>query len=107
MSYPFTCNITDTHLDHVILYDFECEISVEVTLSGGDLSTSINDVLVDGRSLFRGDEISRALGARAANLAEDEIDAGGALWDAIREAEGLVMRGRGASDPDAHWARVA
>lgn len=107
MTYPFTCNITDDHLGLVVIYDFECEVEVEVILSGGALDITAIDVLIDGKSMRNGDECTRALFGKVANLADAEIDAGGNLWSAIQEAEGIIQRGRGPLDPDAHFVRVA
>ncbi len=107
MTYSFCTNIYDEHLELVTIYDFECEVDVEVIVSGGEVSTSINDVTLEGRSMFKGDEGTRSLAAKIAGIAEKEIEDGGPLWGEIQEAEGIRYRGLGGNDPDGHFVRVA
>ena len=103
----FICDIHDEHLDRVVFPDFECEVDVEVIVSGGNIDTIINDVTVDGRSLNKGDEVSRALAARVANLAENELSQGGLFWERVREEHGVEYVGFGGNDPDGRWRKVA
>lgn len=107
MTYSFCAQIYDEHLELVTVHDFECELDVEVTVSGGEVGTIINDVLYGGKSMFKGDEVTRGLAAKVACQAEDNIAKGGSLWDDIQAVEGLSYRGLGGNDPDSHWMRVA
>ena len=58
------CEITGITL----LEDFECEIEAEVY---DTYTLQINDVLAEGKSMFKGDEITKALASRIAAQAED------------------------------------
>jgi F0F1-type ATP synthase epsilon subunit len=103
----FICDIHDEHLDTTVIYDFECEVEVEVIVSGGQITTSISDVTVDNRSLFLGDELTRALAAKVANLAEEELNRAGRLWDRVQQEQGVEFTGRNANDPDGEWRKAA
>ena len=103
----FICDIIDEHLNTTIVYDFECEVEVEVMVSGGQIATSITDVTVENWSLFRGDEISRAIAAKVANLAEAELNAGGRLWQRVQDEQGVEFTGINANDPDGEWRKAA
>jgi len=105
MSYSFEAEIKDEHLDIITQY-IECEVEVDATVIGGELITEVTDVLREGKSLTRGDELSRALAARIMNMAEDDLRNGGPLWSRVREAEGIVLTGHPA-DPDTQWKQVA
>ena len=107
MTYSFCAQIFDEHLEFVTVPDFECEVDVEVTVSGGEVATIINDVRFEGKSLFKGDELSRALAGKVAAAAEANIAKGGSLWADIQAEEGLIYRGLGGNDPDGEWRRVA
>ena len=64
----FYATITDELTGITILEDFEVEIVGHA--DGYDLV--INDVLAEGKSMFKGDAISQALAAKIANQAEDD-----------------------------------
>lgn len=107
MTYWFCAKLTDDLLGTTIAEDIECEVAVEVRLAGGSLEAEVTDVLIGGKSLFRGDGLSQQIAAIIADQAQHEIDDGGDLWGRVREAEGLCFTGRNGNDPDGIWLRVA
>lgn len=106
MAYPFVCDITDHHLGIIVIHDFECEVEVEVSLTGGELEATCTDVMIEGKSMRNGDPITKALFGKIANLADDELAAAGPLWDRVQAAEGVSFHGA-AGDPDGHWQQAA
>lgn len=90
-----------------LFHDFECEVDVECSLSGDgfDLTATVTDVLIDGVSLKNGDALAKAVRLKVMEIADAELEAGGALWDQVREAEGLSLTGH-PGDPDTHWAQA-
>ena len=104
--YDYCASITDRHTGIITIPDFECELDIDVSLTGGQLDCNVSDVLVGGVSLLNGDPLSRMLFGIVANMAEEEIETGGWLFDQVSEAEGLSLTGH-PGDPDAHWSVAA
>lgn len=65
----YYATIKDELTGVVLIEDLECEIEAEVS---DTYRLSINDVLVDGVSLFKGDKFSQALACRIASQVEDD-----------------------------------
>lgn len=106
--HDYTTDITATifgFADRVVtlVHDFECQVEIECIVRKGELSTACTDVVVDGHSLRNGDIIAQRLFMYVQAKAEAEIEAGGWLWDKVREAEKLVLSGH-PNDPDARWS---
>ncbi|WP_449395548.1 hypothetical protein [Devosia riboflavina] len=105
-SYPYTAQIADTVLDGLaLIVDFECELEISFEMDGGEPDISVTDVLVEGISLRGGSALARNIRLEVMQLADDEIENGGWLWDQVREREGLSLSGH-PNDPDTCW-RVA
>ena len=104
--YDFVCDVTDFD-DLVLFADFECELDVEVELSGNgfDLVATCTDVLVDGVSLRQGGELAKSIRTQVMMKADEELENGGWLFDQVREAEGLSLTGH-PNDPDTHWQQA-
>ncbi|GHC79591.1 hypothetical protein [Limoniibacter endophyticus] len=86
--------------------DLDVELSIDVELSGGELTIDVRSVYVEGVNLATGDIICRQLGAAIIEAADKEIADGGWLFGEISEREGYSLRGH-PSDPDAYVVRAA
>ncbi|MGB3833769.1 MAG: hypothetical protein WA975_18110 [Mesorhizobium sp.] len=102
MKYPFCHTIHDEALGIDVLYDLECEVELSVELDAGVPQISVDAVFIDGKNLFAGNALSKAIAAEIANAAEDDDD----LASRAIEDEGFSYRGLGANDPDGFYARV-
>lgn len=85
----YYATIKDEITGITILEDFECEIEAEVY---DTYTLQINDVLAEGKSMFKGDAITQALASRIAAQAEDDDELhehfGVRAWDiAAQRAE--------------------
>lgn len=97
----------DAVLGITTIPEIEVELAVEVSIEFGQPECVVKDVLIDGKSLLRGDAWTAALAARIRIAAQDEIDAGGDLWDRVRDSSGLVYHGLGGNDPEGFWTEAA
>lgn len=104
--YDYCVSISDRRTGIVTISDFECQLTIDVSLTSGQLDCNVSDVLVGGVSLLNGDPLSRMLFGIVANMAEEEIENGGWLFDQVSEAEGLSLTGH-PGDPDTHWQIAA
>ncbi|PWJ81519.1 hypothetical protein C7441_11051 [Pseudaminobacter salicylatoxidans] len=103
MRYSFCHTIHDEALGIDVIYDIECEIELSVVPDAGAPQVSVDGVYVDGKNLFAGSAISKAIAAEIANAAVDDDD----LTARAIEDEGFVYRGLGANDPDGRYVHVS
>lgn len=94
--YGYTHDIKDED-GKVIVADLDCEIEVETTFSGGELTIEVTGVWIDGAELIRSkDPVVRGIGCNIAAAAN------GSDWlrEKVMEDEGIHYVGRGGNDPD-------
>lgn len=89
----------------VLFPDFECQVDIDCELSGGELSTTCTDVLIDGVSLAHGDDLAKRIRTFVMAQADEQLENGGGLFEDVRDAEGLSLSGH-PGDPDAHWQQA-
>lgn len=104
MRYDFCTDIIDLELGIKTIVDFECEVEISLDAAGGPV---VDGVYLEGKSLLAGDVHSKWLGKLVADAAERNLETGGWLVEKVMDAEGIVYRGLGGTDPDDHYALVA
>jgi hypothetical protein len=109
--YDFSCHVTAmiygvADQTVTLFHDFECEVDVDCKLSGGELDVRCTDVLVNGASLANGDSMAKMIRLHVMEKADEQLEAGGWLFDQVREAESLALTGH-PNDPDTSWRQQA
>lgn len=100
-TYPFCVDIKCPETGITLIYDLECEVVVYATISGGELVTNCRDVLVEGVSLDAKSELSQHIRYQVMEYADEQLENGGALWDAIIAETGFTyLRG---PETDGQW----
>lgn len=103
-AYDFCAQISDAILDNLIVVaDFDCQITVDVDFRDGEPVATCTDVFIDGQSLRGGSAVTTAIRLKVMEAADEELSAGGPLWDAVAAREGVAFIGP-AGSPDAYWA---
>lgn len=87
--YPFTCTIKCPETGVTLFPDFECEVEVYATISDEQVVTNCRDVLVDGVSLDGKSSLSQLIRYQVMELADEQLEHGGSLWDAIISETGF------------------
>ncbi len=100
--YPFCPTIHDEALGIDTIYDVECEVELSVELDAGVPAVTVDGVYLNGKNLFAGNALSKALAAEIANAAEADDD----LISRAIAGEGYVYRGLGGNDPDGRFVRA-
>lgn len=88
------------------LPDFDCEIEASLEWRMGEPGVVIDDVLMDGVSLFHHpDAMRHAMFLQIATAIADRAEDDDFILTQLLEADGVSFVG-GANNPDAHYARA-
>ena len=99
----FYADIYDEITGALLFEDLECEVDTSVSIVGGHPEIEIGDVKIDGKSLSKGEPLSKALLGVILNMIEADLKSHGTFYDDVLEDHGIVYRGRGGNDPDGEW----
>jgi hypothetical protein len=104
MRFYFYPTIRDHVLDHDILIQLECEVEISGDIEDGEPNFWCSDVFLEDKSIKHGSGLSKALYGAISDLADDELNAGGALFERVLEEQGIGFDGV-PGDPDARYVR--
>lgn len=91
--FSYCAQIRDEKLGIAVLCDLECELDISLEWEAVGPLPTVNAVYLEGENLFLGEPFTRQLAAAIADQAEDELNAGGDLFDRVLERDGIYATG--------------
>lgn len=101
--YSYTHDVIDQDSGAIIVPDFDCELDLDVTFAGGELTIEVVGVFVGDVDIMASK--SPTVRAIACDIA-DAADRDTWLVEKVMEYEGIVYRGKDYNDPDGLLVRM-